>query len=44
MVEPNEEISFFDQIDFVKSFCYMGYRFNPSGGSEAVVAARMKIG
>ena len=24
IVEPGEEISFFDQVDFVKSFCYWG--------------------
>ena len=24
IVEPGEEISFFDQVDFVKSFCYLG--------------------
>ena len=23
IVKPNEEISFFDQVDFVKSFCYL---------------------
>ena len=35
IVEPGEEISFFDQVDFVKSFCYFGDRLNASGGSEA---------
>ena len=24
IVEPGEKISFFDQVDFVKSFCYLG--------------------
>ena len=24
IVKPDEELSFFDQIDFVKSFCYLG--------------------
>ena len=41
--EPGEEISFFDQVDFVKSFCYLGDRLNASGGSEAAVTARTRI-
>ena len=24
IVEPGKEISFFDQVDFVKSFCFLG--------------------
>ena len=44
IVEPGEEISFFDQIDFVKSFCYLGDRLNVSGGSEAAGTARTRIG
>ena len=44
IVEPGEEISFFDQIDFVKSFCYLGDRLNVSDGCEAVVTARTRIG
>ena len=43
-MEPNEELSFFDQVDFVESFCYLGDRLSASGGSEAVVTARMRIG
>ena len=35
IVEPSEELSFFDQADFVKSFCYLGDRLNAIGGSEA---------
>ena len=31
IVKPGEEILFFDQIDFVKSFCYLGDRLNASG-------------
>ena len=31
IVEPGEELSFFDQVDFVKSFCYLGDRLNASG-------------
>ena len=42
--EPGEEISFFDQIDFVKSLCYLGDRLNARGGSEAAVTARKRIG
>ena len=44
IVEASEELSFFDQVDFVKSFCYFGDRLNASGGSEAAVTARMRIG
>ena len=43
IVEPGEEISFFDQGDFVKSFCYLGDRLNGSGGTEAAVTARTRI-
>ena len=28
----------------MKSFCYLGYKLNASGGSEAAVAARTRIG
>ena len=44
IVEPGEEITFFDQVDFVKNFCYLGDRLNASGGSEAAVTARTRIG
>ena len=43
IVEPGKEISFFDQVDFVKCFCYLGDRWNASGGSEAAVTASMRI-
>ena len=43
-MEPGEEISFFDQVDFVKGFYYLGDRLNASGGSEAAVTARTRIG
>ena len=43
-MERGEELSFFDQIDFVKSFCYLGDKLNASGGSEAAVTARTRIG
>ena len=43
IVEPGEELSFFDQIDFVKSFC-LGDKLNASGGNEAAVTARTRIG
>ena len=42
-VEPGEEFSFFDQVDFVNSFCYLGNRLNASGGSQAAVTARTRI-
>ena len=44
IVEAGEELSFFDQVDFVKSFCYLGGRLNASGGSEEAVKARTRIG
>ena len=40
IVEPGEELSFFDKINFVKSFCYLGDRLNTSGGSEAAIKER----
>ena len=43
IVKPGE-ISFFDQVDFVKSFYYLRDRLNVSGGSEAAVTARTRIG
>ena len=43
VVEPGEELSFFDRVDFVKSFCYLGDRLNVSGGSEEAVTARTRI-
>ena len=43
-MEPGEEISFFDQVNFVKSFCYSEDRLNGSGGSEEAVTARTIIG
>ena len=44
IVEPGEELLFFDQVDFVKSFCYLGDKLIASGGSEAAVTARTRIG
>ena len=44
IVEPGKEISSFDQVDLVKSFCYLGDSLNTSGGSEAAIVARMRIG
>ena len=43
IVEPGEKISFVDQVDFAKSFCYLEDRLNASGGSEAPVTARTKM-
>ena len=34
IMDPGEELSFFDQVYFVKSFCYLGDRLNASGGSK----------
>ena len=43
IVKSGVEISFFDQVNFVKSYCFLGDRLNASGGSEAAVTARMRI-
>ena len=43
IVEPGEEISFLDQVDFVKGFWYLGNTLNASGEGEAAVTARTKI-
>ena len=43
-MKSSEEISFYDQIEFVKVFCCFEDRLNTSGESEAVVTARMRIG
>ena len=37
-------IIFFNQVDFVKIFCCLGSRLNASGGNEAAVTARTRIG
>ena len=42
--EPDKEISFFDQAEFENSFCYLRNRLHVSGGSEAAVTARTRIG
>ena len=44
IVEPDNEISFFDQVKPVNSFCCLGDRLNASDGSEAPVTARTRIG
>ena len=36
-------LSFDDQVEFVKSFCYLGDRLKASDESEAAVTARRKI-
>ena len=44
IVGLGEEILFFAEVEFVKSFCYLGDRLNASGRSEAAVTARTRIG
>ena len=44
IVEPGEELSFFDKVNFVRSLCFWGDRLNASEGSEAAVTAKTKIG
>ena len=33
-----------DEVEAVNGFCYLGDRLNASGGCEATVAARVRIG
>ena len=44
VVRPNEQLSFYDQVDLVKHVCYLGDRWIVSGRSEAAVTARSRIG
>ena len=44
IVEPGKEISFFHQVDFVKSFSSLRDGRNASDGSEAAVTAKTKTG
>ena len=39
-MEPGKEILFFDQVDFVKSFCDVLNWLNANGGSEAAVTEK----
>ena len=43
IVESVEELSLCDQVEFVRSFCYLGHRLNPSCGSKAGATARKDI-
>ena len=43
IVQPGEETTLFDQVDFVKNFCYLRDWLNTSGRSEAAVTARTRI-
>ena len=44
IAEPAEGFTFYDQVEPVTSFCFLGDRLNTHGGSEAAVTARTKIG
>ena len=39
-----EERSLCEGVERVNAFCYLGDRLNVSGGSEAAVTARMRVG
>ena len=39
IVKPAEELTFYDQMELVKSFCNLGNRLNASSGSEATMTA-----
>ena len=43
IVEPDKELSLYDQVEFVKSSCYLGDRFNVSSGRRAAFTAGTKI-
>ena len=42
IVEP--ELSFYDQVDFLKCFGYSGDKLSAGGGSEAAVTVKTSIG
>ena len=42
MVDSIERLC--DEVETVNGFCYLGDRLNASGGCEAAVTARVKIG
>ena len=42
LVEPVEQLC--EEVETVRSFCYLGNRVNASGGCEAAVTARARIG
>ena len=42
LVEPVEELC--EEVETVRGFCYLGHRVNASGGCEAAVTARARIG
>ena len=42
MVEPME--SFYDGVEMVKGFCYLGNRLNASARCEMAVTARARLG
>ena len=41
-MEPVEEVC--EEVETVRGFCYLGDRVNASGGCEAAVTARARIG
>ena len=42
VVEPEEKLC--DAVETVNGFCYLGDRLNASGGCEAAVTARARLG
>ena len=43
IIKPAEELTFYDQMELVKSFSYLGDRFDASAGNEVTVTARTRI-
>ena len=39
IVELDKELSFYDKVEFVKSLCFLGYKFNGSVPDETMVTA-----
>ena len=39
IVEPAEELTFYDQVGLVKSFCYLGDRLNANGTEKTKIGS-----
>ena len=43
-VEAAKELTFYDEVELAKNFCYLGDRLNANGESEVAVIVRTRIG
>ena len=41
IVESVAELTFYDQVELIKSFCYLMGKLNVGGGNEAAVTRRI---